>query len=191
VSHRWATPVRGATLVFGIVALSPAAAFAQDEWDAALQSVVRLEVSAFPELPAGVVASLQAQGCAVPQTYSAAERQNVISGQFGADTRTQWAVLCTVADTSAILVLGETGEELGALQRSPDRQWLQGIGGGRIGYSRLLRTAGRDEILRRTANLAGRVPAIERDGIEEIFIEKASVVWYWDGGVWMSLPGLD
>jgi hypothetical protein len=29
------------------------------------------------------------------------------------------------------------------------------------------------------------------DGINNIFVEKGSLVWYWDGGRWLKLTGAD
>jgi len=30
---------------------------------------------------------------------------------------------------------------------------------------------------------------LEHDGIEDAFIEKASVIWYWNGSRWLQLAG--
>jgi hypothetical protein len=34
-------------------------------------------------------------------------------------------------------------------------------------------------------------PPPDHDGIEDTFIEKASVVWYWHAGRWSQLAGAD
>jgi hypothetical protein len=171
--------------------ICPMASLAQDEWDAALRSIPRLVPGEIDGLSPPIVARLEDRGCTVPQTYFPSGNQNVIAGHFISADRMEWAVLCSVADSSEIVLFDEGGEQLHAFQQGPDRQWLQGIGGGQIGYSRLLRVVHRADALARTANLNGEVPPIERDAIEEIFTEKASVLWYWHDGAWLELPGVD
>jgi len=34
-------------------------------------------------------------------------------------------------------------------------------------------------------------PQIDHQGIDDAFIEKASVTWYFDGGSWLKLTGAD
>lgn len=184
---------RALAAAFCVLVVFPTASLAQDRWDEALRSVPKLAPSTFPELSTAIVSALEDRDCAIPQTYYVSGPQNVISGHFAsADTvQIQWAVLCTAADTSEIVIVDASAEQLLAFQRTPDRQWLQDVGGDQIGYSRLLRTISRDQIVNRVGAPNGGMPAIAHDGIEEVFTEKGSVVWYWDRGSWMALPGVD
>ena len=72
---------------------------------------------------------------------------------------------------------------------SPDRSFLQEVGGGRIGFSRSLAGLTADEIGKYLRNECGSAP--RHDGIRDAFVEKASTVWYWCGGKWLALPGAD
>ena len=78
------------------------------------------------------------------------------------------------------------------IARSSDRTYLQNAGGGRIGYSRLLAVADADLIRERHAILGGpQPPPLDHEGIDDIFVEKASRVWYWYEGQWLELTGSD
>jgi hypothetical protein len=72
-----------------------------------------------------------------------------------------------------------------------DSQYLQQVSGQAIGYSRLLAIA-TTKIIRRHVTPRPQLPrAIDHDGIEDIFVEKAAVIWYYSGEKWMRLAGAD
>ena len=176
------------------VVASTTPASGQSEWDSALDSIDRLGPRAFAMLPSEVTTVLESRGCMIPQSYSADRPQNVIRGRFlSADTEA-WAVLCSVSDSSTILVFGdESPNEPLELAPAADRNWLQGIGDGRIGYSRVLGVASPEYIGEQYRLYGGAdpLPPLTHDGIADIFTEKASIVWYWHGGKWLQLPGAD
>jgi hypothetical protein len=61
-----------------------------------------------------------------------------------------------------------------------------------VGYSRQIGTAERGFILSRLDADAGpKPPRITHQGIEDSFLEKASVVLYFHAGKWFTLPGAD
>ena len=72
--------------------------------------------------------------------------------------------------------------------------WNQGMGEGRVGFSRLLVGVDPERILSRRRWWPDDLPpglTIEHDGIEEAFAGKGGIVRYcWDGQ-WISLPGSD
>ena len=69
---------------------------------------------------------------------------------------------------------------------------MQGIGGGKIGYSRALSPAGADYILSVYQAYGGpKPPPIDHQGIDDAFLEKASTVHYFHEGKWLRLTGAD
>jgi len=69
------------------------------------------------------------------------------------------------------------------LAQSPDRGWLQTLGGNKFVFSRVLTTVRAGEV-KDGVTLA-------HDGIDDYFAGKASVVWYWESGRWRRLLGWD
>jgi hypothetical protein len=73
-----------------------------------------------------------------------------------------------------------------------DRNFLQGISAGNIGFSRGISPAGRDFIMRHYKAYGGPVPPrLDHQGIDDAFLEKASVTYYFYNGNWMKLTGAD
>lgn len=155
-----------------------------------VDSVHRLPPSAFPTLPAGIRHDLELRGCLVPQPWDGGTPQNVIRGAFSAANADEWAILCSIREDSQILIYRSptTGAALviDSLQRSPDREWLQGIGGGRWGYSRLIRLRTRRQIRGWRVSVDGQpIPQpIDHDAIEQLFEDKGAEAFYFARGVW-------
>ncbi len=163
------------------------------QFDDAERRIVRLAPSAYPELPAGVAGELKRRGCRIPQETFTKKPHNVIEGEFSRAGQTDWAVLCSVKGVSTILVFWN-GSEKNPAQIAPleDRIFLQGLGGDRIGYSRGISAVGRDFIMRHYRAYGGpKPPPIDHQGIDDAFIEKASVTWYFYRGKWLKLTGAD
>jgi tetratricopeptide (TPR) repeat protein len=161
--------------------------------EAAARKIPRLEPAAFVELPAGVRTVLERRGCRVPQPLDVAKPANVIRGRFFDSAQTGWAVLCSDGTASAILVFRDDAdshpEELG---KAEDRNYVQGMGGDRIGYSRMLSAVGEKFIMEHYRAYGGPKPSpIDHEGIDDAFLEKASVVHYRHGGKWLQLTGSD
>lgn len=154
----------------------------QDRWAAADSAVVRLPPSAFPELPRHVRTVLEDRGCGIPQSVYASTPHNIVPGRFFGTEVQAWAVLCSVDFTSSILVFPDDGASQPVeLSPSPDRNYLQDFGSEGIVYSRAIDIAGADRIRRLHEEFGGpALPApIEHDGIEDLFVGKASLVHYW------------
>ena len=154
---------------------------------------MRLPPAAFPELPAGIVRALERRGCTIPQEAFSKRRNNVIRGAFVKAGQTDWAVLCSVNGASTILVFWN-GSEKNPAEIAPldDGIFLQGITADEVGYSRGLSAVGKDFIMRHYDAYAGpKPPPIRHQGIDDAFIEKASVTWYFYGGTWLKLTGAD
>jgi hypothetical protein len=174
-----------------VLAQSPPALRAQ--FDEAERRIVRLPPTAFPELPGNVVTELQRRGCTIPQEVFTEKRNNVIHGEFAKPGQTDWAVLCSVNGVSSILVFwGGTAKDPAQLAAHEDRIYLQGIDEHRIGFGRSLSVVGRAFIVDHYQAYGGqKPPAIDHQGLNDAFIEKASVVHYFFRGKWLELQGAD
>ena len=73
-----------------------------------------------------------------------------------------------------------------------DSDFLQIVGPGKIGFSRAIDVASpkfiRDHNKR---NGESKPRMLTHAGIDDAFVEKASVVWYWWQGKWVQLTGAD
>lgn len=167
------------------------------EWAAkfedAATKIRRLPVDAFPELPAAIAKVLRKKTCTVPQPAIGSGPQNVIRGEFLAKGETGWAVLCSVNQSTSLLVFRnhlDTSPQV--LNTSQDDGYLQGLGNDQIGYSRAIGPVDRDFIVSHYRAYGGpEPPPIDHHGIDDAFLEKASVVWYFHEGKWLQLTGAD
>jgi hypothetical protein len=153
-------------------------------------SVRRLPPSAFAQLPDGVRRDLAARACWIPQPSHARVSQNVVRGAFTAAGRREWAVICSVRDTSQILIYrsgpAHTARVVDSLARAADRHWVEEMADGQWGYGRLIRTLPPRLVRRWRADLDGHpIPQpIDHDALELVFIEKAAEAFYFAGGRW-------
>lgn len=142
------------------------------KFDEAERRIVRLSPTAFPELPGNVVRELQSRGCTIPQEAFTKRRHNVIKGEFAKPGQTDWAVLCSVNQTSwsnpsrtnahyvsSILVFWNgSGKNPTSLAPMEDRTYLQGITQTEIGFSRGIQPVGKDFIIRHYQAYGGPAP---------------------------------
>lgn len=142
------------------------------------QPIERLEPTLFTQLPAPVRSGLTRLGCTVPQTFMARRPENVIHGSFTARATREWAVLCSVSGTSAILVFrSNSAEPIARFAEAADETFVQSVSPGRSGYSRLIS--------------AGPRSADGLNPIHDAYIEKASTVWVRVGQRWQAKAGTD
>lgn len=156
--------------------------------------VTRLDPSALQSMTSVVRAELARRGCTIPQTWSNPSPHNVISGRFLGRDDVDVAVLCSVKGVSRILVFpGGTTTGVMELSEAPDDGFMQVVSAERgMGYSRAIQAAP----VNRISSFLKRAPSIalfspQHEGIEDVFVEKASTVWYWRGGKWLAIPGMD
>jgi hypothetical protein len=166
------------------------------EWQAAAQRIVRLSPAAFPELPVTVRQELDRRGCRIPQLGPAfgSNRSNVVSGHFARPGRRDWAVLCSRADTSRVLLFwGGHSDRVKAWEGSADANWLQSMGSDGIQYSQYLAVADSASILTHAREYGGPLPPgpVTHDGLEVGFAGKGSAISYWMRGRWYGLQGAD
>jgi len=126
----------------------------------------------------------------VPQPWDERTPKNIIHGSFTAARVGEWAVLCSVNDTSRILIY-RVGRDrarttVDSLLREADVGWMQGVGGNRWGYSRLLlvRPLGKSRAWRH--DIDGHVipQPVDHDAIEQAFVGKSAEAFYFAGGRW-------
>ena len=164
-----------------------------DEWTRADSETLRLPPDRFTRLPSAIAVKLRDLGCTVPQNTGTSGPHNVVTGRFISAGNADWAVLCSRNRASSILVfVNGSSESMMELEPSPDRQWLQGGAGGSIEFSRALAVASPRYIVEHHEAFGGpELPPLDHDGINDIFIEKGSVVLYWHEGQWHHLQGAD
>src|SRR5258706_12728978 len=137
---------------------------------------------------------MQARNLRVPQPFGKG-RCNVIRGCFERRGRTDWAVLCSNSGASQILVFwGGAVAAIDSLAARPDEVYMQGIDLGRVGYSRWITPIGPTAIRKLGRELGdGTQPkaTLDHDGIEDVYIEKASEIHFHHDRVWLLLPGMD
>ncbi len=176
--------------------LAAAPARAQNTWPertrAALRQIRLLPPSAFAQLPPAARADLEKRGCGIPQLTLDTKPHNVIRGSFARAGQTDWAVLCSVADTGSILVYwGGPARCPSLVSRRPNADWLQGEADGSLSFGHAIDAVGRKFILRHYELYGGpRPPRIDHQGIDDAS-EQASQVHYCHRGRWLSLQGAD
>ena len=176
------------------VLLSLTAMASANEWDDAANAVVRLSPREFPQLPSEVVATLIELGCTIPQpTFFSKTKANVISGNFSKHGQKDYAVLCSKNGVSHIQVVwGGSARCQSKLESREDRGYLQVVLPGEIGYSRAIGIASQQAMAGYHSEYNDpKSPDTSHEGIEDIFIEKASTIFYCANGVWSELQGAD
>ena len=164
------------------------------DWELADRATRRLAPALFVDVPRPIRDDLERRGCTIPQTYLATRRVNIISGRFTSRNQIDWAALCSRNLESVILVYrAGSPSNVAVLAPQADRNFLQTIdGAGRIGFSRELGAVGAT-FIREHNHPDGTVklPVLNHEGINDMFLEKASVVWYWHDGRWLEFAGAD
>jgi beta-lactamase regulating signal transducer with metallopeptidase domain len=168
------------------------------DFESAAKQIRRVSPEAFPNLPPEVRTELRNRGCLIPEQTAINEDapgqwRNVIEGEFFEKEKTSFAVLCSVSEWSSILVFrDEFDRHPDELAKSEDKNHLQGIGNGKIAYDRQIQVANSKFILDHYRAYGGpEPPPMDHQGIDDAFLEKASVTYYWYRGEWQTLTGSD
>lgn len=166
---------------------------AQDNWEAANEEIIRLSPNEFSNLPKTVGNDLEKRGCTIPQSYNENEKHNVIQGEFKRKGQKDWAVLCSQEKVSSILIYWNGSiENVSRIASEDDKTYLQGIGNGKIGFSRAIGVSDAKYIYDHYKAYGGlKPPEITHNGIIDAFVEKASTVFYLHRGKWLNLQGAD
>lgn len=165
-------------------------------WAEADLAVRRAAPAEIPSLPGEVRTELERRGCRIPQPFDAKQLENFTQGSFVERRGKDWAVLCSIARVSRVLVFPkgsvEDVQEVPGSRRK-DAEYLQAIGGGAIGFSRRIRaiTPAAAHRYQRAYGTKGDQVRLRHDGIEDAFVQKASEVLYFDGERWIRAQGAD
>src|SRR5687767_5457645 len=104
-----------------------------EAWAQADGTTIQLDPSQFADIPRPVVIELQRRRCSIPQPFAGSRQQNVIRASFYRPRQVDWAVLCSRAGTSSILIFSNGGiGTIEELARRSDGDYLQTIDGDRI-----------------------------------------------------------
>ena len=150
--------------------------------------------SEFKTLPIKIEKELQRQGCTIPQVYYSEKFWNVIQGEFAKQGQKDWAVLCSRNGVSSILIFwsGPTQDCDNEVAPAKDKEFLQGIGDGKIGFSRAISPASKKFIHSAHKTYGGpEPPPIDHEGINDEFMDKGFVIHYCYEGKWLQLQGSD
>ena len=94
----------------------------------------------------------------------------------------------------AASIVAQTTHEKNPAAVAPmeDRIYIQAFRKDQFWYSRGIRPVGRDFIMRHHDAYGGpKPPPINHQGIDDAFVEKGSVIWYFYNGKWLKLSGAD
>ena len=173
----------------------------QDEFDRAVRNILRLAPASFPALPAAIRRNLEDRGCTIPQAaaglFDSVSLNNVIQGSFTAARRSEWAILCSIRDTSTVLIYPATGSApLDSVGREEDRRTLQGQGHLGILYSRVISAISAAQIRAWHAKLLELPRQLlpveaDHDGINDGYMFKGSTILYFHQDRWLFLLGGD
>jgi hypothetical protein len=166
---------------------------AQNRSETKALSAIYLRPAAFPELPSDVSKDLERRGCQIPQQAYAHEHTNVIRGEFARAGQTDWAVLCSVRGTSRILVYWNgKGQNPAEIAPSKDSAFSNKDAAGKVQFLRGISAVNKEFILTHYQAYGGPTPPpIDHEGIDDAFLEKASIVWYFYREAWLPLSGAD
>jgi hypothetical protein len=164
----------------------------QAGFEAAALTIRRVPINAFRDLPPAVAQVLEGRHCTIPQTSQTAIN-NVIRGEFFRKGEAGWAALCSAGGKTALLAFRNYGDTTpDTILSNEDKDYLQGTGEGKIEYSRQITGVGRDFIMGHYRAYGGpEPPPIDHQGIDDAFVGKASVTWYFYDGKWLRLQGAD
>ena len=158
------------------------------------EKTVRLSPGEFSELSNEIIKNLEKRGCTIPQIWHTKVLHNVISGEFFKKGQTDWAVLCSVNQVSSVLIFwnGST-EKVAEIAKSDDIGYFQVVAGNdEMGFSREIYKVDKKYIIDHYISYGGtKPPPIDHEGINDAFVEKASVVLYLYRGKWRELQGAD
>jgi hypothetical protein len=184
-----------AMFVAAAVLMLPLAAGSQlpseNAWAEADRATIRLDPERFTDLPRSIQMELRRRGCSIPQPFTNERLQDVTHGSFIRSGQVDWVALCSRHRTSAIVVF-RNGDAAGVEELAPraDRDFLQTIASSQIGFSRAIGIASADFIRQHHEWYGGPAPPpLTHVGINDAFVGKGSVVWYWHRGKWLQLTG--
>jgi hypothetical protein len=142
-------------------------------------------------------ASLKARHCQIPSEMSGA---NVIFGAFTAKGAMESAVLCSVRDSTRLLVINQSCAVVDSMEKTADVSWMQEAEDGKWEYSQYISGARMDALNTVPADTIdndvvyyGRTfpKPIDHDGIVISFLDKYATTYYKAKGKWYEVTSED
>jgi len=157
-------------------------------WDVAL---VRVAPSAVPGLPSNISGWMENRGYSIPQSYCDSTLHNVIVGSLAREGSSDWAALCSRADSSRLVIFWDGSvDSVTELPMLSDEAFSYACEGREYGYSRLIGLIDGEGIADHNHAVSDSL-AFDHQGVEEGICEKGSSVFYWRNGKAFELAGAD
>ncbi len=165
----------------------------KDDWAKADLQTVRLAPRKFTQLPKTIIADLEKRGCSIPQSYMWTKPHNIARGEFKRNGQKDWAVLCSMRRSSAILIYWNASPNaVSRIAEKKDADYLTKFNQERIGFSRIIAVANTKFIADHYESYGGtKPPRLTHQGIEDGWAEKASELHYLHRSKWLKLQGAD
>jgi hypothetical protein len=153
--------------------------------------ILRLPVSSFPELPAGVQALLNRRGCMIPQTYAAHHPENVVHASLERPGSSDWAVLCSAGGTVSLMVFfSSTPAREAVLASAPETQRLQAHDPtGVLGFNWGIDPASPAQVREAQAGMEPRPLRLDHDALADSVVEHRTVYHFYSRSAW-TLVGM-
>jgi hypothetical protein len=142
-------------------------------------------------LPTDVAKELNKLNCLIPQRIL--DHTNAVEGEFAIKGQKDWAVLCSINGKSHIHIIWGGPKKCSSViaERSDDND-LDKESNGDLEYNRGIGKVGKKFIIEHYEAYGGsKPPPITHDAIDDIWLEKASIVHYCHKGNWIKLTGAD
>jgi hypothetical protein len=113
--------------------------------------------------------------------------------RFSRTGQIDWAALCShERDSSIVVFRGGDPKDVAEIAVRPEADFLQTVTGDQIGFSRAISAASPEYIRELYRRYGGPTPpSLTHAGINDAFVGKGSIVWYWHEGRWLQLTGAD
>ena len=153
---------------------------------------VHLQAAAFTILSGAIREDLQRRGCTIPQSFPDSTPHNVVQGRFMSADEVDAAVLCATDSTTVILVY-RGGSDSSVVELAAEPHVDEPAAGDTVfWHSRAINSVDSTYIRVRYERYGGpKPPPIDHQDINDIYVGKGSVVWYWHDGKWLKLQGAD
>jgi hypothetical protein len=155
--------------------------------------IIRLDPSDFRQLPAAVRRDLTRRHCTIPQSAGKTAPHNVLTGSFIAKGSRDWAVLCSIAGRSRILVYrGGTSRRVDSLAALPDSLFVRPDEQGVLRFTRkidMTDAKGVADMAKATGDM--KPASADHDGIIDGQAGKAPApaLHYYRRGKWVAFRG--
>jgi hypothetical protein len=146
----------------------------------------RLPVSSFPELPEKIAAQLEKLGCMIPQTYEAHRPENVVRASLERAGSSDWAVLCSSAETVQLMVFFESSPTSPIVLSSQKEiaRLKAHDPSGVLGFAWGIDPASPGQVREAQSGTRRHVPMLDHDALADVFVERTIVFHFFSKNAW-------